>query len=403
MQSSVSKFARLLGSVAVGAIAAGALTVVLATGTAGTASADNHGGKGGQGGQSGQMGASKGGKGDARGHGLRGKSLMDVLAEEDEDSDRPSWAGVPGRDGKPGRGNPSSGGKKGDLFGDMYVLLRDDNGVPILVVWSDTNNDGIPDSYVESADGFVQPIDAEGNPIPLDAEGAIYTGFEEDAQEVELGRLNVGRSPVFVLATRYEEAVNTLNDPNVASLSLDPVGRILITYTDGTTKTIDAPLENLALYLEIMSTGTLTGVTSTSLFTGDLANLVDGKLTSADLLDAASFFAASSDKFGTVVEDTIIYMNQILGLATYVGDDYIDYKSFTYDRETTWGDVEVTLMLPGTTDGTWVETDVNIWEDFFDEAEASGSNVDGFATATNDLVQVIEYIHEYAVPVTPTE
>ncbi|MDX5362364.1 MAG: hypothetical protein LPL00_12570 [Alphaproteobacteria bacterium] len=403
MQSSVSKYARLLGSVAVGAIAAGALTAVLATGTAGTASADNHGGKGGQGGQSGQMGAGKGGKGDARGHGARGKSLMDVLAEEDEDSDRPSWAGVPGRDGKPGRGNPSSGGKKGDLFGDMYVLLRDDNGVPILVVWSDTNNDGVPDSYVESADGFVQPIDAEGNPIPLDEEGAIYTGFEEDAQEVELGRLNVGRSPVYVLATRYEEAINTLNDPNVASLSLDPTGRILITYTDGTSKTIDAPLENLALYLEIMSTGTLTGVTSTSLFTGDLANLVDGSLTTADLVDAASFFAAASDKFGTVGEDTIIYMNQILGLATYVGDDYIDYKSFTYDRETTWGDVEVTLMLPGTTEGTWVETDVNIWEDFFKEADASGSNVDGFATATNDLVQVIEYIHEYAVPVTPTE
>ena len=403
MQSSVSKYARLLGSVAVGAIAAGALTAVLATGTAGTASADNHGGKGGQGGQSGQMGAGKGGKGDARGHGARGKSLMDVLSEEDEDSDRPSWAGVPGRDGKPGRGNPSSGGKKGDLFGDMYVLLRDDNGVPILVVWSDTNNDGVPDSYVESADGFVQPIDAEGNPIPLDEEGAIYTGFEEDAQEVELGRLNVGRSPVYVLATRYEEAINTLNDPNVASLSLDPTGRILITYTDGTSKTIDAPLENLALYLEIMSTGTLTGVTSTSLFTGDLANLVDGSLTTADLVDAASFFAAASDKFGTVGEDTIIYMNQILGLATYVGDDYIDYKSFTYDRETTWGDVEVTLMLPGTTEGTWVETDVNIWEDFFKEADASGSNVDGFATATNDLVQVIEYIHEYAVPVTPTE
>ena len=403
MQSSVSKYARLLGSVAVGAIAAGALTAVLATGTAGTASADNHGGKGGQGGQSGQMGAGKGGKGDARGHGARGKSLMDVLAEDDEDSDRPSWAGVPGRDGKPGRGNPSSGGKKGDLFGDMYVLLRDDNGVPILVVWSDTNNDGVPDSYVESADGFVQPIDAEGNPIPLDEEGAIYTGFEEDAQEVELGRLNVGRSPVYVLATRYEEAINTLNDPNVASISTDATGRILITYADGTSKTIDAPLENLALYLEIMSTGTLTGVTSTSLFTGDLANLVDGSLTTADLVDAASFFAAASDKFGTVGEDTIIYMNQILGLATYVGDDYIDYKSFTYDRETTWGDVEVTLMLPGTTEGTWVETDVNIWEDFFKEADASGSNVDGFATATNDLVQVIEYIHEYAVPVTPTE
>ena len=48
-------------------------------------------------------------------------------------SDRPTWAGTQGNEGKPGRGTEVvSGTMKGTLYGDMYVLLRDENGVPIL-------------------------------------------------------------------------------------------------------------------------------------------------------------------------------------------------------------------------------------------------------------------------------
>ena len=51
----------------------------------------------------------------------------------------------------------------------MYVLLRDVNGIPIL-------ND----------DGFVQPVDADGNLLALDEEGHLV---DPDAGiEVELGR-----------------------------------------------------------------------------------------------------------------------------------------------------------------------------------------------------------------------
>ena len=66
----------------------------------------------------------------------------------------------PGRESKPGRGNIASGTKKGDVYGDMYVLLRDANGVPILK---------------QLADGtwVVQPVDKDGNVLPLDAEGNL--------------------------------------------------------------------------------------------------------------------------------------------------------------------------------------------------------------------------------------
>ena len=65
----------------------------------------------------------------------------------DEDSDRPEWAGVPG--GKAGGGTSPDAGGSGDLYGDIYVILRDDHGVPIL-----------------NANGFVQPIDADGTLSP---------------------------------------------------------------------------------------------------------------------------------------------------------------------------------------------------------------------------------------------
>ena len=125
-----------------------------------------------------------------------GKS--NIKAAEEEDSDRPAWAGTSGRDGKPGRGNVASGTKKGDIFGDMYVLLRDENGVPIL-------------KEITLADGtkiyVVQPVDADGNPLPLDAEGNLIN--PDLATAVDLGRLNVGRSPRTVLSSQYEEVLKS--------------------------------------------------------------------------------------------------------------------------------------------------------------------------------------------------
>lgn len=107
--------------------------------------------------------------------GAAGRGGEDRGGEEDEDSDRPDYAGQRGGPTEHG-GRPSDSGSGGDLFGDMYVILRDANGVPIL-----------------NAAGFVQPIDANGNLIPLDAEGAPID--PSLAIEVELGRLNVGGRP----------------------------------------------------------------------------------------------------------------------------------------------------------------------------------------------------------------
>jgi hypothetical protein len=222
----------------------------------------DHGSKGGKGGASGEKGQGKKG-----GHDSLEDIFRDVTgsAEDgEEDSDKPAWAG--GGGGKNDRGEkPSTAGSaRGDLYGDMYVILRDDNGVPIL-----------------NEDGFVQPVDADGNPIPLDEEGAPID--PSLATEVELGRLNVGRAPTQVLDRRAEEVITLLN--SATELSLDAAGRLVVT-VDGVAKTIDSPLENLAIYVALMTTGTIPGVDD--LPGTEFDHLVDGVLTVEDLASTRS-------------------------------------------------------------------------------------------------------------------
>tara|TARA_R110000772_G_scaffold11226_1_gene35313 strand:- start:43 stop:573 length:531 start_codon:yes stop_codon:yes gene_type:complete len=113
---------------------------------------ESKGNKGGKGGASGEKG-----KGKKGGHDSLDDIFRDITSsdEGDDDSDKPDWAGGGGGPNDRG-GKPSTAGSaRGDLYGDMYVILRDSNGVPIL-----------------NADGYVQPVDVNGNPIELDEEGA---------------------------------------------------------------------------------------------------------------------------------------------------------------------------------------------------------------------------------------
>lgn len=318
-------------------------------------------------GAGGQGGQGKGGAG-----GVKGK-----IFSEDDDSDRPDWAGTPGKEGKPGKGNAQPGGKKGDLFGDMYVILRDENGVPIL-----------------SAEGFVQPIDKDGNPIPLDEEG--HPIDETLVVEVEIGRLNVGRAPSHVLESRLKEAIDTLNAAD--SITLDAAGRLVVTI-DGVEKTIDSPLENLGLYIALMETGTL-GLTVDSSVLGDLAYLNDGQLTAADFLTAASLLGAATDKAVPMSIDQIVYTNVFLdidGTITQGSAKYVDFSDFSYDREDVYGDMTATILVEE--NGVWVEKTVNVFEAVFGETDyESDSGVDGFTQAADDARAVINFIHEYEIP-----
>jgi hypothetical protein len=307
----------------------------------------------------------------------------DGVGGGDQDSDRPDWAGTPG--GSAGRGSPPDAGGGGDLFGDMYVILRDEQGVPIL-----------------SPEGFPQPIAADGSLIPLDEDGHVLD--ESLVQEVEIGRTNVARSPESVIENRAEEVIDVLN--SATAVSFDPAGRLVVT-VDGVAKTIDSPLENLAIYVALMTTGTIDGVDNPAL--GDLF-LVDGEKTAEDLAAATTFLAAATDKSSAFTTDEIAYVNLILDIdtktieGTNVTYSAVDYSTFTYDRQATFGDVSTTILVQQE-DGSWMPTEVNIYETIFGSATdtAADGTLEAFTQAADDARMVINYIHEYEVPVPPDQ
>ncbi|WP_169569429.1 hypothetical protein [Sneathiella limimaris] len=330
----------------------------------------------------GSKGQQKGKKTEVTGQGSKGlgKLFRDISGaeSEDEDSDRPDWAGEKG--GKAGAGSKpgTAGSKKGDLFGDLWIILRDDNGVPIL-----------------TPEGFVQPLDENGNLIPLDEEG--HPIDESLTVEVELGRLNVGRAPSKVLDRRAEEVVTLLN--SATAITVDSAGRLVLT-VDGEDKTIDSPLENLAIYVALMTEGSIPGVSDLPGTEYDF--LVDGDFTKEDVAAATSFLAAATDKTGEFTSDEIAYINAFLSinLETSGSQTYsvVDYSDFQYDRSSTYATVTTTVLVEQA-DGTWVPTEVNIYDAVFGgENVTVEGTLDAFTQAADDARMIINYIHEFEVP-----
>lgn len=322
--------------------------------------------------------AQKGGKsGSQKGVSGKGgessKKIFRVPAAS-EDSDRPVWAGVKG--GKSGGGGKpaGAGSKKGDLFGDMVVVLRDANGVPILTA------DGLVQviAYVYDASGNLVPLkDASGNLVVIPyVDGELATtidGVPVYSAEVDLGRLSVGRAPTKVLDHSLTEALSKLTAAG-AVITLDSTGRLAV---DGVT--IDSPLENLALYDVYMTTGTIPGVTLPAGF------------------NPASLLAAAADKTGSISVDTVVYMNSILGINT--ATTYYDFSTVQYDRYTTWKDATATVLV--LKDGVYVPTVVNLYDAVFNSTNwtdpTTVGGADDFATAADDYLKVIEFVHDNAV------
>jgi hypothetical protein len=327
-------------------------------------------------------GARQGQGGSAQGTHGKGGSAIDkkVLRAPSvsEDSDRPEWAGVKG--GKAGGGGKpfGAGTKKGDLYGDMYILLRDTNGVPVVV---DGKEQII--AFVYDAAGALVPLkDATGTlvVIPYNAEGDLMTTvtvgtttYDVYPGEVEFGRLSVSRSPSKVLDHALTEALDKLKA--ATTVTLDATGRLLV---DGLT--IDSPLENLALYDRYMTTGTLPGVTLPAGF------------------NPAALFAAAADKTGAINVDTVVYLNSVLGINS--GTTYYDFSTFNYDRASTWSSVTVTVLVKQP-DGSFLSTPVNVYDAVFSSTNwtdpTTVGGADDFASAANDYLQVIEFVHDNEV------
>jgi len=353
-----------------------------------------------------QAASDKGKKGD-EGRGQKGQGIyhrgssnaeLDAFLEEAaEDSDRPAWAGPGATEPKPGGGSKGSDTQRGTLFGDLYLIWRSDDGEPILVKWVDGEQVVYPGTG--STDGwFVQPLDADGNPVPLDEEGHAID--ESLVVEVDLGRLSVARAPEKVLDHALVEALSKL--ANATEVTLDPSGRLVV---DGVT--IDSPLENLALFKEIVSTPAVDGIiTLTATATVDGQPVTYSFPLSVDQagLVAAAAIAAASDKTGTLNVDEVMYIATFFGLE----DELSNFVSnWNYERDDVYTDDLTVWILEGVdTDGDGVfdiyyPTEVRINEvvafNTITPIVDDGNGIDSFAQAADDSVQVLEYVHDNAI------
>lgn len=347
-----------------------------------------HKGQAGTGAGSAMKGGGHGGRDSLKGMRQGRKDIADLLAEDDDDSDRPEWAGQPGNEGKPGGGNAGDNTKKGGDYGDIIVLQRNDDGTLVT-----EERDGDIITFAVTTDGTVVEV----------VNGEIPDGT--DVQAVEFGRLNVARSPEKVIEHSLTEALSKLDGGELGTtVTLDPSGRLVV---DGAT--IDSPLENLALYEALLSTAAVDGVVTLSVTTtadGGTSTYSFSIPETVRLDLAAAALAAASDKTGELTIDEVVGISSFLGvddeLASYIGD-------LTYSRDLTYEDVEVIVLEPRDTDGDgvideYVPVSAEVLQAVtFNEVDATSilNNTDGgidvFTQMADDSVQVLEFVHDNAL------
>lgn len=353
--------------------------------------------------------------------------------------------------GEPGPPPGKGGGGETPDYGDLIILYRGVNGVPIPspeVEVPDPETGEMVDGGLcwqpiadvdFSYDGWTEPTDrvvvpTESTPvdggwlIPVDQYNCAVEGtFSIHTQEVDFGRINEARSPAEVFATQLEDVVTKLAIADVTSL--DPAGRMVASTcptADATsTSTIDSPLQSLAVYRQLMLTGTI----GTPL------------PQDADVLDtAARALGTASDKSGGVNVDMVAYLNAIMGLddapntllpklyETYreevqgviqlVERSFLDYGAYFddepyeyyYDRAANFEALPSPPYIPAD-DATagWFEYLYEYAPGYFqverglilEAVFGSGleaGNIGGFAQASDDTRAVISFMHANPVP-----
>lgn len=246
----------------------------------------------------------------------------------------------------------------GDELGDLVHILRDaTTGQPILQQrWVDLGSGQLAWAYCPV------PVDAAGAEIPFaplscDPDPAELTRLVEVDY---FGRLSAGRTKERNLRMHFDEVITGMNGAEF--VDVDEAGRLKLGTTCtapgtcATWKTVDSPLENLAVYWRLMKYGHIQtdpleidvdangdpnagtvyhpalaatdwpkflGVTRTLLprssenqcFPGasfDVACAVPQALINTDFAFVTSFLGGAADKTGHITPDLVQYLNRIL-------------------------------------------------------------------------------------------
>lgn len=357
---------------------------------------------------------------------------------------KPPDAGGGGGGGGGSGGGGGGGGTTPDL-GDLIVLYRDASGVPILTTDSSCQQPlAAPGVDLPAIPPYAACTAANQTNntcvIPVDpATCAVVADYATYTQEVDFGRTSVVRSPVSVLLQQLDDVI--VNLATADCVTLDPAGRLVTsTVTDNvvTSGAIDSPLQNLAIYRQLITTGYL-GTQATPL------DLKDPNF----LNTAARGIGAASDKTGKVSVDMVAYLNQIMGLtdpatATVLPKICINVKEevkgvvqmvqkcflnygavpapingpYNYNRTANFTSLPTPPYIPasgpllgwfeylGVTNSdpiapTFYKAQGPILDapELFANKTLTGSNIGGFAQASDDARAVINFMHSWPLPV----
>jgi hypothetical protein len=353
----------------------------------------------------------------------------------------PDGAGS-GGGGSGGGGSGGGGDTEPPDYGDLVILYRNADGVPIL-----TNADGdtgLCEQPIAFPSDTCPVVCVEGEPclVPVNPiTCAIEVGYETCTQEVDFGRINSARSPPSVFESQLADVVVKLATADC--ITLDPAGRLVASTVEGgvvSTSTIDSPLQNMAIYNQIMSVGFL-GAESSPI-----------ALPASPLNTAARGVGVASDKSGFVHVDLIVYLNQIMGLSdleeTTLGPPlcqfnreevqgvvqevekcFLNYGAYGYDRGLNFGALPRPAYIPGDnpSDGTFeylkfvagTEDDprfyieqgpimagvflddpgyINIYMNGNMGGDMNSSNISRFAQTADDTRAVINFMHDWPMP-----
>lgn len=325
----------------------------------------------------------------------------------------------------PGAGPPVDEGNEPPDYGDLFILYRDAGGLPILTadgciqpVSEDTWEAcaTVPDG--EHAGKCLVPVDPDT--CGVIGEYAIYT------EEVDFGRINEARAPAEVLEAQLNEVI--LNLATAGCVDLDPAGRLVYSSLaeDDSTEihTTDSPLQQLAIYWQLMKHGVLS----------ESVELPDDPLHMA-----ARAAGGALDKYGEATVDLFVYLNQILGLTEeaspsilprvcmpikqevmgvikMVNTCFLDYSAFTYERLVTFaalpdrpyvpsmaeaeeGWFEYLALVAGSSPPLFeIEQGPTTAAVFGGEPGFIAGNIGGFTQEADDARAVIQYMHMWPVP-----
>ena len=328
----------------------------------------------------------------------------------------------------------------GETYSDLWVVLRDVNGVPMLsdtfweegpvevqcvqpisyeIVPGTTQTTNPADGRTVSLVPLVGELSSEASPVAADTACDPQPAFSTYASEVELERLNLARTNDSVLWKKLVEVRTRLTG---AAVTLDGAGRIA---ADGVA--LDASPDYAAIYaayapavatLEggpaeveklggLMDTGAIPGLPGYP----DTPSSIEqsGKKFDQWMLAAAAIGTAAG-KSVPITIDTVEYYNRTAAPDGLVanwkyasnnlltetgpnGERFVDYSKFSYTRSEVYNGCTIWLDYSTL---TWKTGLVGDRVEFLDIVPTPGTvgNVAGFTQLADDVRSVINYIHE---------